>query len=366
MSGFETSAPLPTKWRWRQARTLARFRAEIPLLTLPERQTLVDTAIRLLADYYVHLPQKQASHGVDPLARLRALRRRLPLTPGGAGFHAALAEVFDALSDLHTNYLLPAALSHAVAFLPLQLGEYYAGKRRRIIVTRVAPGFDELAPGDEVIAWSGVPIVRALERAASRSPGANPAADDAHALVGMTLRPLAKRPPPDEDWVSIQVRSPAGPKEVRACWRVLVLPAHETRRSASLDVQSDALRRSSRRLFEPTPASPGPAPPTPAPANSGPANSGPSAATLRTTGGATLLRTEIASEEPRNFVAASVRVGRIHVGYLRIPTFVTESADAFVAEFARLLALLPTRGLILDVRDNGGRVVETRSAAFSC
>ena len=339
MSGFDPASPPPTPWRWRRAPTLARFRADIPALSLPERQTLVDTAMRLLADYYVHLPQKQASHGVDPLARLRWLRRRLPLMASDAGFHAALAEVFDALLDLHTNYILPSALAHVVAFLPLQLGEFYADGRQQVIVTRVAPGFADIAVGEEVAAWSGMPILRALEHAAAHNAGANAAAQRAHALVGMTMRPLAKRPPPDEDWVAVQLRRGHGAavREVRAVWRVLVLPARDGRHAGSLDVQSDALRRGSRRLF-----------------NTGLAKNG----AVRKAKGARLLRTAVPTELPRNFAAAELHVGLVRVGYLRIPTFVSTDADAFVAEFARLLALLPGRGLILDVRDNGGGLVE--------
>ncbi len=340
MSGFDPASPLPTTCRWRRAPTLARFRADIPALTLVERQAIVDTAARLLADYYVHLPQKQASHGVDPLARLRGLRRRLPLMASDAGFHAALAEVFDALLDLHTNYLLPAALGQAVAFLPLQLGEYCVAGRPRVIVTRVAPGLADVVPGEEVVAWSGVPIQRALERAAARTAGANPAAQRAHAVVGMTLRPLVKRPPPDEDWVAIQLGPGHGAqlREIRAVWRVLRLAARDGRRAASLDVQSDALRRSRRALF-----------------HIGPSQAGP---TVTTTDGAQVLRTAIPTGLPREFAAAALQVGRIHVGYLRVRTFVVHDADPFVAEFARLLALLPPRGLILDVRDNGGGLVE--------
>ncbi len=283
----------------------------------------------MLGDYYVHLPQKQASQGVDPLAQLRRLRRRLPTMASDAGFHAALAEVFDALLDLHTNYLLPAALAQAVAFLPLQLGECCIGGRTRVIVTRVLPGFLDVAPGEEVVAWSGVPINRALERAAARTAGANAAAQRAHALAAMTLRPLAKRPPPDEDWVAIQIRTGRGARlrEIRAAWRVLTLPPRDERRAASLDVQSDAVRRSRRRLFHA-----GPAPATP----------------IR------IVPTTL----PRNFEAAALHVGRVGLGMLRIPSFVTHDAAAFVAEFARLLALLPLRGLILDVRDNGGGLVE--------
>ncbi len=312
---------------WHRTETLARFRSRIPPLDLHEREQIVDAAIAMLSDYYVHLPQKQASHGVDPVARLRALRRRLPGMDSSAWFHTALADVFDGLQDLHTNYLLPVALADVVAFLPFQLGECVAAGQRRVIVTEVAAGYTEAVPGDELVSWGGVPILRALERAAGRTAGANPAAARAQALAALTMRPLLKRPPPDEDWVMAELRTPgAAPRHLRADWRVLNLDARHERRGASLDVQLDALRRARRTLFPSAALPPG--------------------------------WTEVTSAIPRNFTAASLRTGRAELGYIRIHTFVIDDADAFVAEFAALLARMPPRGLILDVRDNGGGLVD--------
>lgn len=312
---------------WRQAEPLARFRKRIPQFSLPEREQIVDAAIAMLSGYYVHLPQKQASHGVDPVARLRALRRRLPGMDGGAAFHTALADVFDSLMDLHTNYLLPAALADAVAFLPFQLGECVAAGERQVIVTHVAEGFDEAAPGDEVVSWTGIPILRALERVAGRTAGANPSAARAQALAAMTMRPLLKRPPPDEDWAALELRTgDAESRHLRADWHVLELPKRHGRRGASLDMQVDALRRARRELFPPA---------------AGPAN-----------------WLEVPTAMPRNFAAAALRDGHADLGYIRVHTFLADNADAFVTEFASLLARVPPRGLILDVRDNGGGLVD--------
>ncbi len=319
--------PTPSGVSWSRTETLARFRGRIPPLTLPERGQIVDAAIAMLSEYYVHLPQKQASHGIDPVARLRALRRRLPGMDSSAGFHTALADVFDGLQDLHTNYLLPAALADAVAFLPFQVGECVAAGRCRVIVTQVADGFDGAVPGDEVVSWGGIPILRALERQAGRTAGANPAAARAQALAGMTMRPLVKHPPPDEDWAMVELRTGgAAPRSLQADWRVLQLLARHGRRGDSLDVQVDALRRARRTLF----------PPAAVPAG----------------------WTAVPSAMPRNFTAAALRAGGAELGCIRIHTFLTDDADAFVAEFAALLARVPPRGLVLDVRDNGGGLVE--------
>lgn len=315
---------------WAECRLLAQFRGEVPKLDLSDRRRIVDEAIKLVSDYYVHLPLKQAGRGVDPAARLRLLRRRLPAMDSDAGFHTAISEVFDALGDLHTNYLLPSAMADVVAFLPFQLGEHAVDGAWETIVTDVSPGFEGLSPGDAVVSWSGVPMPRAVERAAARSAGANPSACRAQALAAMTLRPLAKRPPPDEDWVMVEPRN--GPVQ-RVDWRVLTLDKHDSRHGASLDIQVDAVRRARHLLFPPRP------PP-------GPANGAPVAWTMHD------------SLAPRLFSAATLAVAGTEVGYIRIHTFLTRDAGAFVAELVRLLALLPRRGLVLDIRSNGGGLVE--------
>src|SRR5207244_8384397 len=46
-------------------------------LTLHDRRTIVEQAMVLLQENYVHLPLKRAMHAVDPVQRLRLLRHRL-------------------------------------------------------------------------------------------------------------------------------------------------------------------------------------------------------------------------------------------------------------------------------------------------
>ncbi len=57
---------------------------------------------------------------------------------------------------------------------------------------------------------------------------------------------------------------------------------------------------------------------------------------------------------PMVFRARSVVTGAGTFGHLRIFTFSVNDPAAFVAEFVRLVELLPQEGLILDVRGNGG------------
>jgi len=98
-------------------------------LSLDERKLLVEQAILLLEQNYVHLPLKVAMHAVNPVQRLRVIRAQLERSdPSELGpewrFHAALSAVFHSVRDLHTNYLLPAPFNTKIAYLPFQVEEY--------------------------------------------------------------------------------------------------------------------------------------------------------------------------------------------------------------------------------------------------
>ena len=56
---------------------LHQFLQTAGTLTLDERRVLVDQALLLIEQNYVHLPLKVAMHAVNPLQRLRLLRARL-------------------------------------------------------------------------------------------------------------------------------------------------------------------------------------------------------------------------------------------------------------------------------------------------
>jgi 5-methylthioadenosine/S-adenosylhomocysteine deaminase len=82
-------------------------------LTLSDRRLIVEQAILLLEQVYVHLPIKRARYAVDPLQRLRLLEHELQdLRPNEdpgpeSSFHEELIEIFTSLRDLHTHYVPP-------------------------------------------------------------------------------------------------------------------------------------------------------------------------------------------------------------------------------------------------------------------
>lgn len=309
-----------------------------------DRVGLVDQALLDLERHYVHLPFKRAMHATDPLQRLRLLRDRLIRSADGEpdteaspyAVHRELLEIFASLRDLHTSYTLPWPFAGAVAWLPIQIEAYWQQGRWRYLVSKVVGRHDAaLAPGVEVLHWNGVPIGRAVEAMAARQPAGNAAAGRARALDGLTLRPLASGPAPDEAWVTLAYRDLEGrEREWRQRWLAFFPSAEpggegETRRG--LDPHTRTVQRAKALLFA----------------------------------GATVNRTRAgASRRPGGDAEGVTTMPTVlrarregDYGYLRLFTFDVPDADEFLDEVERVLDDLPQNGLILDVRGNPGGLI---------
>jgi hypothetical protein len=339
---------------------LAEFLRSAGTLTAAERTLLVDQALVLLEQNYVHLPLKMAMHACDPVQRLRLLRLRLErqgperqgtgqLDPEWA-FHTELSEIFYSVRDLHTNYLLPDPFAGKVAYLPFQVEEYFddAGGVRHV-VSRVVQGFsaEGFGRGAEVTNWSGVPIAWAVERNGARFAGSNAAARHARGLGTLTIRPLVMHLPPDEEWVTVgYVGTDGVARELRQKWLVVdnlppfagdLTEISTTAAAQGLDLDGDEAGRARLMLFAPSVA-----------------GAVLADATQEITETPAAAGDEVPSTMPHVFKARSVVTQSGTFGHVRIFSFNVPDPDAFVGEFVRLLGLLPQNGLILDVRDNGG------------
>ncbi len=322
-------------------------------LTYEERLVLVEQALLLLEGNYVHLSLKTAMHAVNPVQRLRLLRARLlrqtaeTMDPERV-FHAEMSGIFHSVRDLHTNYLLPAPFAGMIAYLPFQVERCTDGGAERYLVTRVAQGMSA-APfgvGVEITHWNGMPIARAVAVNADRFAGSNMAARLARGVDSLTIRSLRMHLPPDEEWVTVSYLDGEGVRrELREPWLVarnapamadtetvttaaasmgLDLHADETGRARALLYATKAVEQTFGNLAVELSA---------APAAAG---------------------AEVPSTMPLVFRARSVVTASGTFGHLRIFTFSVQDPAAFVAEFVRLVELLPQEGLILDVRGNGG------------
>jgi hypothetical protein len=329
-------------------RPLEDLLAEAGGLSRAEKETIIDQASWLLEQAYVHLPQKRAMHVVDPLQQLRLLRYQLDALPDDLAFHREMAAIFTGLRDLHTNYLLPPPFRDAVAYLPFMVEEFYDGDEPHYLVSKLLPGFTAPPFGEEVLMldWNGVPIRRALARFAERQAGGNPAARAARSLEALTIRPLVRSLPPDETWVVIGYQTADGQRhELRQDWLVFqpsaAMPEEDARAGAGLalglDLQGERIRETRKVFFAPRAVEA---------AQQVAARNTPQAPSVGS------LETSL----PTVFRAEERELPGGPFGYIRIFTFVAPNGDidGFVGEFARLATVLPQRGLIIDVRGNGG------------
>jgi cytosine/adenosine deaminase-related metal-dependent hydrolase len=345
--------------------TLRQFLGGWRKFTLEQRKTVVDQALLILEQNYVHLPYKRAMYGIDPLQRLRLLRYQLdqqedqPLPPD-IEFHAELTRIFHSLRDLHTTYRLPYPFREVVAWLPFLVEEYWdeASHRRRYIVSKVV-GEGELKQlqGAEILHWNGMPIETAVAINADHQAGSNPDARHARGLNSLTIRPLDRGLPPDEDWVTVRYQDRQGNiGELRQEWLAFIPPAGlagldaagaATPQAASfgLDDHTDYIQEARKALYSPPQVL---------------EHERASLPGVRISNGAGALPTSM----PGVFRAREVETELGRLGHVRIFTFSVPEAGEFIAELGRLVEQLPQTGLILDVRGNGGGLITAAEGAL--
>jgi Peptidase family S41 len=343
-----------------KAVNLPTFLSSAGQLTDEDRKLIVRQALILLDQNYAHLPLKKAMHSIDPVQRLRVLLQALEMTPPSrqlseVEFHAEMTDIFTSIRDLHTNYLLPAPFNEMTAFLPFMVEDYVDHGKRRYLVSHVAEGFRHptFRPGVEVVYWNGTPIDRAVANNAQRYAGSNPDARHARGVQTLTTRALIIAPPPDEEWVVVGYRTNAGKlADVRLDWQVNPpLPASVDAQITSvraaaglgLDLEQEIVQRVRKSLFAPQ------------------------VVDAEKTAARKAIRGVLADLEsgmPNVFEARKVTTPSGTFGYLRVRTFSVFPPENFINEFIRLITALPPRGLILDVRGNGGGVINAGEFAL--
>jgi C-terminal processing protease CtpA/Prc len=354
--------------------TLSQFLAGIGdgTLTLADRIVLVDQALVMLEQCYVHRVLKQAMHAVDPVQRLRLLRARLAMLDEAhrgpeVAFHRELGDIFASVRDLHTNYLLPAPFRGRTAFLPFLVERYLdpptEGGAEHFVVTKVAEGLAHptFVPEVEVLHWNGTPVRRAVEANARQQAGSNEDASFARGLDALTIRPMVRSLPPDEDWVVVTYRGLDGvAREIRLDGQVATpgadgsdgtgLGRGPTGRAGldiaglaaqGTDIEVQAVNEVKKVMFAPRAVE---------------------AAADIASATVDVSRVAVGDEDvptsmPTVFRARPVPTPSGTFGHIRIFTFSVDDADAFVAEFVKLAGKLPPDGLVVDVRGNGGGLI---------
>jgi hypothetical protein len=358
----KTGKTLPRKAKRAPAKEAEQASAAVPLsqflesagtLTLNQRKILVDQALLLLEQNYVHLPLKAAMHAVNPLQRLRVLRARLERQTADSMedewlFHRRMSAIFHSVRDLHTNYLLPVPFAGKIAFLPFMVEKCHDAGTDQYLITQIVTGYSapQFGLGVEVTHWNGTPIARAVALNGAAFAGSNEAANLARGLESLTLRPLVIQSPPDEDWVALTYKGLDGTvQELREQWKVTTnLPPMtdldaitEVSASMGLDLDADEKARAKKVLYVRDVVE---------------LEGGESSAALEAP--VAVGAADLPTTMPGVFRAREVSTSSGTFGHLRIFTFSVTNPIAFRDEFVRLTGLLPQEGLIVDVRDNGG------------
>ncbi|MEL6902101.1 MAG: S41 family peptidase, partial [Cyanobacteria bacterium J06606_4] len=340
-----------------KATDLPEFLDTVGNLTLEERKQIVEQSLVLMQENFVHLPLKEAMHGIDPIQRLKLVQHRLeqstPQTMGSEfQFHRDMIDVFTSIRDLHTNYLLPMPFADKAAFMPFDVEECFDNNGKPLyIASHFVPGFthEHFKQGVTITTWNGVPIRRAIEISADQHAGSNLSARHAQGIDGLTVRPLRRSLPPDAMWVIIGYTDLEGvERELKQAWIVTSLSrntgsvdantASEHAACLGLDLQADLIQQVRKMLFAPTVV----------------------AEEQDTEKTDCTSKADDESEDPLEtrltgiFRAKRVNTPNGEFGYIRIFSFNINDPDAFVEEFVRLVELLPQQGLIVDVRANGG------------
>lgn len=350
------------------ATELSDFTRTVGQLSLKGRQQIVEQALVIIQENFVHLPLKKAMHGVDPVQKLRLIQHRLSQanvkTMGSElQFHRDMIDVFTSVRDLHTNYLLPEPFADKIAFLPFDIEECFVkGEPKSFetdeptyIASHFVPGFDHehFKKGVTITTWNAVPIHRAIEVSADQHAGSNASARHAQGIDGLTIRALRRSLPPDELWVIIGYTDLKGvARELKQPWLVASLTpntsgvdANEISANATClgtDLQADIIQQARKMLF--------------APAVVEKEKSRFTEALLQSALAETPTEPGEALETKLEgiFRAKQVSTPDGKFGYIRIFSFNVEDPDGFIDEFIRLVELLPQQGLIIDVRGNGG------------
>lgn len=342
-----------------QRKLLSEVIEEKNVLSRQDRLLLVNQALALLEMCYIHLPQKRAMYAVDPVQRLRLLKYHIDQSSDSELsepflFHNEMFEIFTLVRDLHTNYLPVSTYSSKTAFLPFLMEEYFdpADNSLHYLVTKVDAHVEHVPPfgvGVEILYWNGTKIRRAIEINAESQAGSNLDARYQRGLSRMTIRPLWRSVPPVEDWVTLRYRAPDGSEhDTEYKWYAYDQPpemsadyqAKATGEALAFgyDVQWAQTQEVRKTLYAPAAAQKMEAMPK--------------------EGRLGIIEENAAnkyeSQLPLIFSARDEPKGSGEFGYIRVYSFMHPSADEFVAEFNRLMHVLPQNGLIIDVRSNGG------------
>lgn len=310
------------------------LRSAPPILPVCARLDIALVLRELLQHYYVHLPIKASSLAIDPIAQASLLIDDVPLIQSDHDFFSRVRQLVNGLRDRHTVFTAPSPYKSLYVSLPIGIEVGWSDGRRRAYISKVDSSLaDPSLIGSAITHWNGTPIGRYVEALSWEMPGANPYARIQLAIRTLTVRLLAYSALPNEDWVMLTLESRSESKSLLLQWSLGQVPIPSGNTSFSVGQGSLATAIQSGIDYP--------------------------LSALNDTWALRLSSTASASQAlktipPYRFEILSSTSGSADVGYIRLFSFGTDSPHDYVRDFARQLKLLPTNGVVIDVRSNPG------------
>ena len=321
-----------------------------PEYTTEQKKIVLNQARLTLNEIFVHKELKIKDFGpdADPIPHLNEIEKRIN-TITDYDFHKRMSELFSKLKDFHTSYSMPAPYSCNASVIPLGLKEIVdSNGTKSIVVSRISsreeylklmPKNFQVKKGDQVISYNGIPVKQAMKNLEGDSSGANPGAMERHTAMMLTYVSQNQNVPPTADEVNFVFKNSAGiAYSITLPWlsvaQTKCLEGEKEnivsgRSETAANIDQIEFNKIFRRNFDDKSASDGDG----------------------------LLKTLEPILQYKKIVNENGTFG-----YFKLESFMPEvvSPEGVVLEFKKLLQteFLNTTGIIIDLRDNGGGMIE--------
>ena len=288
-------------------------------LSASEKRAVIDAAINVVQQVYVHRAMKQAEFGIDVVPQLRALRAQAA-NIDDAGFRREMRRIFVRLRDRHTRFLDGDV---KVAKLGITIEQAFENGVPKFFITEITDSsLPSVLEGSQVRKWQGAPLEAVIDALAEDVGAGNEQSRKAVARRYLTQRPSSRFELPAEGRVSLDIVQPDGKaKKISLAW-LLVDPQAS---APAMDQEDLGLDPDYNLVVTPPHKR------------------------LRARG--------VSGPEKPIAWTDTIEFDGKRFGYLRIESFAPRGTDTIdqAAENVRgLLTGLPTPGLIIDIRGNGG------------
>jgi hypothetical protein len=295
---------------------------------------------------------KESHNGWDLDAQIAAAKQKVQSTPNItiAQYHDVLRQFFNSMKDFHVSVQFASTEASSLPFTISGAGGHYF--ITSINTDRLSPASFPFHVGDELISFGGKPIAQVVAQLQARLGGNTDLTDRALAEMYLTSRSGAGFGDVTNGPVNVSVK-PKGSDQV-------------VTRQLTWDYSPELVSNPVRQPFgiQSVPSTPTSAPAIPsmlspmAAQTSGPdAAANPFGLGNKQSFVPPLGDVVWKSDDDAIFYAYMFKTPGGHTsGYVRIPSYETDDADAAVAEFAALMKLFQDKadGLVIDQVDNPG------------